>query len=254
MTIGADTSPGAHQLVEAQAQALALAVAQPADAGRQPLEGDPLAGQADPAGQALVVGELVQHGPVGRRDVRRVARQRHPSERALPLAEQRAGCRPGGTRGSRRPGRTRRARPRPAGCCRSRTPRPRASMKPTIASQCTAMEARGPPDQLVGIDPAELGHRVLGEVGWDVAQRVVGAGLVGDDVGRETELQQARAGRRPRWPRPRRSPPGARPGRAGSARSRRRAMRPPRRGSGSRCGDAVGRRRPRCTARPRRSW
>ena len=79
----------AHHLVEAQAEPVALAVAEPADARRQALEGDPLAGQLDPAGERLVVGELLEHGAVGGGDVGRVARQRHPAERALALAEQR---------------------------------------------------------------------------------------------------------------------------------------------------------------------
>ena len=80
----------ADHLVEAQPEPVALAVAEPADPRRQALERDPLAGQADPAGQPLVVGELLEHGPVGGGDVGRIARQRDPAERALALAEQRA--------------------------------------------------------------------------------------------------------------------------------------------------------------------
>ncbi len=80
----------AHHLVEAQAEPLPLAVAEPADPRREALEGDPLTGQADPPGQPGVVGELLEHGPVGRGDVGRIARQGHPAEGTLALAEQRS--------------------------------------------------------------------------------------------------------------------------------------------------------------------
>ena len=50
------TSPVRDQLVEAQPEPAALAVAQPADPRRQALEGDPLAGQVDPARQRRVLG------------------------------------------------------------------------------------------------------------------------------------------------------------------------------------------------------
>ena len=46
MTMGALTLPAGDQLVERQPGAGALAVAQPADARRQPLEGDLLLGHA----------------------------------------------------------------------------------------------------------------------------------------------------------------------------------------------------------------
>src|SRR5215210_1813398 len=49
---------------------------EPADAGRQPLVGDPVLRGADPSVQVVVVREQVEHRPVGDRDVGRVARQR----------------------------------------------------------------------------------------------------------------------------------------------------------------------------------
>ena len=55
MTIGALTRPRAHELVEDEAHLRALAVAEPADARRQPLRLHALAGQADPAGEGLVL-------------------------------------------------------------------------------------------------------------------------------------------------------------------------------------------------------
>src|ERR687893_750200 len=49
-----------------------VAVAEPADAGREALEGDPLAGELDPAPDVVLVAEQVEHRPVGRGDVGRV--------------------------------------------------------------------------------------------------------------------------------------------------------------------------------------
>ena len=84
---------GADHLVEPQAESVTLAVAEPADAGREPLERDPLTRHADPAVERLVVGELLDHRPVGGGDVGRVSRQGDPTEGALAFAEQRADVR-----------------------------------------------------------------------------------------------------------------------------------------------------------------
>src|SRR3712207_9448363 len=46
-----------YQLVEPQAGDVALALPQPADPGRQPLEGHPLPRRTDPALEVVVVGE-----------------------------------------------------------------------------------------------------------------------------------------------------------------------------------------------------
>jgi hypothetical protein len=78
----------AHHLVEGQARAVAVAQAYPADARRQALEGDALAGHVEPAVQRSVLGEQLLHLRVGLADVFRVARQRHPAERADAAAEQ----------------------------------------------------------------------------------------------------------------------------------------------------------------------
>ena len=66
-----------------------LAQADPADARRQALEGDALAGHVEPAVQVRVVREQLLHLRVGLADVLRVARQRDPAERPLAAAEQR---------------------------------------------------------------------------------------------------------------------------------------------------------------------
>ena len=80
--------------VEGQAGAVALAQADPADARRQALEGDALAGHVEPAVQMSVVRhirrEQLLHLRIGLADVFRVAAQRDPAKRALATAEQRA--------------------------------------------------------------------------------------------------------------------------------------------------------------------
>ena len=82
--------PLPHHPVEAQAEARALAVSEPADARRQSLEPDVLPRQWNPAMEPRVVGELFQRRGVGGVDVLRLARERGPAERALADAEQRA--------------------------------------------------------------------------------------------------------------------------------------------------------------------
>jgi hypothetical protein len=62
-------------------------------------------------------------------------------------------------------------------------------MKPTIASQWAAIAARDRRVNSVGSLRHVLG-RLGGEVVRQVAQRVVGAGLVGDDVGVDAVGQQ----------------------------------------------------------------
>ena len=79
----------AHELVEQEPGAVALAVTQPADAGRKALERDALLGEADPALERAVLGKELEKGAVGRPNVLRVARERGPPERPLALAEER---------------------------------------------------------------------------------------------------------------------------------------------------------------------
>ena len=85
-----------------------LAVAEPADPRRQPLEVHRLAGHPDPPGERLVVRELLQHGLVGRGDVLRVTRQRGPPERAPCPRRTAAGCTRARSRESRRRARSHR--------------------------------------------------------------------------------------------------------------------------------------------------
>ena len=84
MTIGALTLPLATSSLN-RARRAPLAVAQPADARRQPLEGTFSSArriQRSSAGRGLV-----EHRLVGGADVGRIPRQRHPAERPLALAE-----------------------------------------------------------------------------------------------------------------------------------------------------------------------
>src|SRR5947209_418975 len=80
----------ADHLVEAQADLGPLTVAQPADAGRQPLELHALAGQVNPAGQRLIVREGFEHRLIGAVNVLRIAGEGGPTKRAFALAEERA--------------------------------------------------------------------------------------------------------------------------------------------------------------------
>ena len=81
--------PGLDHAVDENAQAVPLAVTEPADAGRQALEVDLLPGQGDPAGERGVVLELAQDDVVDPGDVGRVSGQGCPPERAAADAEQR---------------------------------------------------------------------------------------------------------------------------------------------------------------------
>src|SRR5690606_14777573 len=76
-----------HHLVERQAQAVALAQADPADARRQALEVDALGGHVQPTVQVGVVRDQFLDLGIGPGDVLRVAAQRHPAERADAAAE-----------------------------------------------------------------------------------------------------------------------------------------------------------------------
>ena len=87
MTIGALTSPVRTSSLKASPALRPLAVAEPADPRRQALERDALLGHRDPAVEPGVVGEELQDRAVGPGDVGRVAGQRDPAERPAALAE-----------------------------------------------------------------------------------------------------------------------------------------------------------------------
>ncbi len=78
-----------HHFVEGKAEAVTLAEAYPADARRQALERDPFARHVEPVMQVVVIGDEFLHLGIGLVDVLRIARQRAPAERTDALAEQR---------------------------------------------------------------------------------------------------------------------------------------------------------------------
>ena len=211
-------------------------------------------GRADPAAEALVVGELLEHGAVGRVDVGRVARQRDPAERALALAEQRPHV----------GGHEARVVERALEAAELRLRAQRVAVVEDLGAAVLEADHRGAvrghrgaraAHVLVGVlGPQALGLLERHAVGDVAAERVVRARLVGDDVGLEAGLEQrASAPRRrcPRSPTLSARPLGAR--RRGSARPRRRGRRPARRGSASPGAAGCGARRPRRTAPRRRS-
>ena len=89
MTTGADT-PVADELVDREAGLRAVAVAEPADARRQALEGDALGGELEPALEEEVVREEAPQRPVDRCDVLRIPRQHRPAEGPDASAEERS--------------------------------------------------------------------------------------------------------------------------------------------------------------------
>ena len=244
---------GSHQLVEAQAEPRPLPVSRPADPRRQALVGDPLLGQLDPAPQRLVVGDLLEHRPVGGLDVRRVAGESDPAERALAVAEQRAdvgGDEAGVGEGPLEPAQLRLGAQAVAVVEDLGAGVEEADHRGAVGGDRGA----GAADVLVGVllpQPQRLLQRH--QVRHVAVQRVVGAGLVGDDVGLEAhalELRQ-RVGRVGDEPDAERAALAFRRPAAGDRVLRGRP--PPRPGSRSRSAAPGGSGRPRGRARRRRS-
>ena len=246
----------AHQLVEPQPEARALAVAEPEDARRQSLERDALLRQPDPAAQRRVVGEHLERGLVGGGDVGRIARQRRPAERALALAEERPhvlGHEPRNVEGVGDAGALRLGADVVAVVEHHRAAALAARASPStcrpIARDAAGLVARGSVDA----QRRRLGQRQA--VGHVAAEGVVRRGLIGDHVGRDAARDERRqhlggVGRTARSTARRRRASTRRSGPA-----RRRASRWPRRGSASRDGARSATRidldRP---GRRRRSW
>src|SRR2546425_10393832 len=78
----------AHQLVECQPHFVALAVAQPADTRRQPLEMDFLAGQRDPTFQRRILREEFENSLVGAIDIFGIPCERYPAKGAFATAKE----------------------------------------------------------------------------------------------------------------------------------------------------------------------
>ncbi len=182
MTIGAATAPIRTSSLKASAGSRPLPVAEPADPGRQPLVRNARLGHLDPAAEAGVVGEELEDGPVGRRDVGRIARQGDPAERAPPLAE----LRPDEGRHEARVGEG----VLDAGLLRhgpqvvavvedDRSSRLEGEQRPDLG----AHRLDGAADVDVGLGRPEGEGVGQGDLGRDVAaEGIVGRRLVGDDV------------------------------------------------------------------------
>ena len=87
MTTGADSSPLRTMSLKRSPATVALAGAEPADPRGKALELHALLREAEPAVQAVVIREQLEHRRVGARDVLGVTAQRDPAERSPALAE-----------------------------------------------------------------------------------------------------------------------------------------------------------------------
>ena len=220
---GADLA-GPDQLVEGQPGLRPLAVAEPADPGGQALERDARLGHRDPAREAGIVGEELEDGAIGPRDVGRIARQRRPAERPAALAELRPDERRHEARVVERVGDARLLGLGAQVVAVVEDDRAGA-LEGEHRADMGGHRATRPPLVLVGQDAAQLERVGEGHLVGDVAaERVVRRGLVGHEV---EALARGRPGRfdlggvadqgdaeRPRRSPPRRAPRQApRPGR-----------------------------------------
>ena len=139
--------------------------------------------------QVLVVGELLQHGTVGGRYVGGIAAERDPTERSFALAEQRADVR--------------RQEPRVVEGALEAAELGLGAQAVAVVEHLAALvqEADHCPtvhchafatatDELLRVVARHLGGRLRRQIHRDVAERIVGAGLVGDDVGGEVHVEQ----------------------------------------------------------------
>ena len=86
---GRTHAAGPHELVDRKPGASPVAVAEPADPGREPLERHPSGSQLEPPLEHRIVREGRPHRVVDRGDVRLVSGQRRPAERPYATTEQR---------------------------------------------------------------------------------------------------------------------------------------------------------------------
>ena len=220
---------GRDEAVELEPGLRPLAVAEPADPGRQALEGHLVLGHPEPALEAGVLGEELHQGTVGAQDVGRIATQGDPAEGAVPLAEEGPD--------------ERRHEPRIVeGVLDPGVPGHRPQVVAVVEDDRTGpLELEHRPDvgghrshRALDVDvglgsPGGRAHRSSADLGRDVArERVVGRRLVGHDVESLTGLRPGRLdlggvadqGDRQREALGRRSPSPCRAPRRGSAVSR----------------------------------
>jgi hypothetical protein len=170
------------ELVERESGFRALAVPEPADPGRQPLERHLLLGHPEPAVERGLVGEELDERLVRPEDVRRVARQRDPPERPGALAEERAderGHEAGEVEGIDHPCLLR-LRPDVVPVVEDDRALPlEGEHRPDLVGH----RAHGAPDVRLGLGGPEHERIVERDLGGDIAvERVVGGGLVRDDI------------------------------------------------------------------------
>ena len=184
--------PALHEVVQGAPEPGALALPQPADARGEALKRDALLREPDPAPDVLVLGEQLEDEAIGAVQVLRLARERHPPEWPLALAEEWSDV-------LRHEARNR-ERVRHAGVAGRR-----ANVVAVVERhRTTALEleqrlhmggdAGDRAAQVVlRVAPPELGGLRYRQRRWDVAvQRVVRRGLVRDDVGREPPARELR--------------------------------------------------------------
>ena len=178
-----------HHLVEAKSGEVALLVAEPANTGRQSFELDLLSGLLDPATKVFVVGEELEDGFVGLINVLGVSRQRRPAEGSFAL------CKEGANIGGNEAGEVKSPGISTKLCfCPNR-------VAVVEDDGTTVLEGDHGLDLLGHGSPGGLGeglgvlfpkthpllHRdALGKV----AERIVGAGLVGDDIDRHLTIEE----------------------------------------------------------------
>src|SRR5918995_1622992 len=188
---GIDGAVG-HELVEAEACPVPFACSKPADARGETLEMDLLAGLRDPTRQTLVVRKELQDRIVRRRYVRLLARERGPPERPLSLTEKRPDVRwhepwiAVSTSEAAEPG-------LPAQGVTVvedlGTPLAETHHRRAVAGHRGA----GFRDVALRVGLAQVGSGVKCVACGDVAgERVVGGGLIRDDVGDVAALQERR--------------------------------------------------------------
>ncbi len=154
-----------------------------------PLVGDAFAGQLQPAVQVGVVGEQLDQRPVGRLDVLRVAGERRPAERAAPLLEERPDV--GGDEAGEGE--------RPVVAALAGLVADRVAVVEDLGARVLEADHRldvtghggaGPLGEGGGVGGGQRAPLLDGDALGQVGERVVGRGLVGDDVDRRAPAQQ----------------------------------------------------------------
>ena len=151
-------------------------------------------GQRDPAGQLSLSGNVSQHG-VGRwRRCRPARPTAPPSGTARCRRRTAAGCRRDEAREVEGVGDAAACGHARGCCCRSRSHARRRCCRSSMARRARPWTSIERVDVLVRVARAQFGGLLHGDARRDVAvQRIVGAGLVGEQIGDDAAAQPARA-------------------------------------------------------------